>query len=242
MPDLPVSFASRQLEEAYLSVVDLEGKILAALEDLGPVAGRDVILLDPGRGFWDRELALVGARITRVEFPAPPDEAAAPPDEAAALDILAELPAGCADTVIAMWSELARPQSQFIAAAERLLRPRGRLLIVHDYGRDDVWSLWPDRRDRVVDWSYRRGPFLGDDFRVRVIHCRWTFESLEQARELLTEGFGDPGAALADEMKRPRLEYQVAVYHRWAPAAPPAATSQPGTATSQPGTATSQPA
>jgi len=219
MPDLPVSFASPQLEEAYLSVVDLEGKILAALEDLGPVAGRDVILLDAGRGFWDHELARIGAHVTRVAFPAPVDEAAA-------LAIMAELPAACADTVIALWSELARPHAPFLVAAERLLRPRGRLLIVHDYGRDDVWSLSPDRRDRVVDWSYRRGPFLGDDFRVRVIHCRWTFESADQARELLTAGFGELGAALADGMKRPRLEYQVAVYHRWAPAAPRQGTAE----------------
>jgi hypothetical protein len=87
-------------------------------------------------------------------------------------------------------------------------------MLVHDYGRDDVWSLWPARRDRLVLWSQRRGPFLGAGFRVRVIHCWWTFESIEQARELLAAGFGDAGVELAGRMKRPRLEYQVAIYHR----------------------------
>ena len=63
-------------------------------------------------------------------------------------------------------------------------------------------------------WSQRRGPFLAAGFRVRVIHCWWTFESVEQAQELLRAGFGEAGAALSTLMKRPRLEYQVAIYHR----------------------------
>jgi len=39
----------------------------------------------------------------------------------------------------------------------------------------------------------------------------------EAARELLEAGFGALGVELADRMKRPRLEYQVAIYHRSAP-------------------------
>jgi hypothetical protein len=212
MPDLTAAFESPQVEAAFLEIVDREGKILAALEDLGPVCDRDVVLLDSGRGFRERELVGLGARVTPVPF-------ASAADETAALATVAAMPEGCADAVVVPWSELALPGSAFIGAAERLLRARGKLLLIHDYGRDDVWGLWPERRDRVVEWSYRKGAFLGDDFRVRVIHCRWTFESMEQARELLTAGFGDRGAALAGEMKRLRLEYQVAVYHRWAPAA-----------------------
>ena len=82
-----------------------------------------------------------------------------------------------------------------------------------------VWSLWPDLRARQVEWSQRRGPFLGAGYRVRVIHCWWTFESTDQARELLGAAFGEPGVQLAGQMKRPRLEYQVAIYHRSAPGA-----------------------
>jgi hypothetical protein len=212
MPDLTAAFESPELEAAFLEVVDREGKILAALEELGPVCDRDVVVLDSGCGHRARELAGLGARVTAV----PCDGST---DEAAALASLAELPEGCADTVVAMWSELALPGSAFLGAADRLLRARGKLLLVHDYGRDDVWGLWPERRDRVVEWSYRKGAFLGDDFRVRVIHCRWTFESMEHAAELLGAGFGERGATLAGEIRRPKLEYQVAVYHRWAPAA-----------------------
>ena len=42
-------------------------------------------------------------------------------------------------------------------------------------------------------------------------------EIVEVARELLEAGFGALGVELADRMKRPRLEYQVAIYHRSAP-------------------------
>jgi hypothetical protein len=134
---------------------------------------------------------------------------------------LSELPGAGADAVVAFWSDLATPGSQFIADAMRLLRPGGRLLIVHDYGRDDVWRLAPDDCVERLAWSQRNGPFLGDGFRIRVIHCWWTFDSVEQARELLSEAFGEAGVELADRMKRPRLEYNVAVYHRSAPVKEP---------------------
>src|ERR1035437_8831886 len=211
MPDLSAALPTTDLEDLLLGVVDVEGKLTAALENLGPVAGRDVVLLDAGRGFRARQLAEIGSRVTAVTF-------LDARDEPAVLDRIAELPAADADVVLPPGSELAAPGSAFIAHAERLLRPCGRLLLVHDYGRDDVWNLWPDLRARQVEWSQRRGPFLGDGFRVRVIHCWWTFESAEQARAVLEAGFGELGVELANQMKRTRLEYQVAIYHRSAPA------------------------
>ena len=211
MPDLSAALPTTELEEAFLRVVDVEGKLTAALEDLGPVVDRDVLLLDAGRGFLERQLTERGARVKPVVFADDGDHAAE--------SSLGDLPPGEADVVVIPWSELATPGSTLIGAAERRLRPGGRLLLVHDYGRDDVWSLFPARRDRLVLWSQRHGPFLGFGFRVRVIHCWWTFESADQARELLAAGFGELGVELAERMKRPLLEYQVAIYHRSVPAA-----------------------
>ena len=206
MPDLPIAIAEPQVEEAFLRVVDPEGKIPAALEALGPVAGRDVIVLDSGYGFRARQLEEIGARVTAFRWPLADAEAGQ----------LAEW-VGRADAVVIPWSEMAGPRSRFIADANALLRPGGRLLIIHDYGRDDVWGLRPGFREQAVAWSHRRGPFLMDGFRIRVVHCWWTFESAEQARELLGAIFGAAGEEFAASMKRLRLEYSVAVYHRSAP-------------------------
>ncbi len=207
MPDLSVALPA-ELEVKLLRVIDAEGKLIAALEALGPVAGREVVVLDSGRGYRARQLAEIGASVTAVQFPVTDD----------VLSDLVLRPSGGPDVVVAFWSELATPGSRFVSDALRLLRPGGRLLLVHDYGRDDVWGLRPETRERQVAWSHRHGPFLGAGFRVRVIHCWLSFESLEQARELLEAAFGERGIELAASMKNTRLQYNVAVYHRSAPA------------------------
>jgi hypothetical protein len=206
MPDLSIALPSTELEEAFLHVVDAEGKVPAALEALGPVIGRDVVVLDAGHGFRVRQLEEIGARVAAFQFPLSDDAAG-------------ELAGwvGRADAVVVPWSEMATPGSQFLAEAGALLRPGGRLLVIHDYGRDDVWGLLPAVHERQVAWSQRKGPFLGEGFRIRVIHCWWTFESVEQARDLLGAVFGDAGVEAAEKMKRLRLEYSIAVYHRSAP-------------------------
>ena len=55
---------------------------------------------------------------------------------------------------------------------------------------------------------------LGTGFRVRVVHCFWTFDDLEELRSFLVDGFGAAGEALAATVHRPRLSYNIAVYHR----------------------------
>ena len=60
----------------------------------------------------------------------------------------------------------------------------------------------------------RNGPFLKGGFRLRVLHCFWTFESAEATATFLEAGFGAAGLAVAATLKRPRLSYNVAIYHR----------------------------
>ena len=210
MPDLSIPLPSPKLEEDLLRVVDPDGKLPAALEALGPVADRDVVVLDCGNGFRARQLSEIGARVASFAFPL---------SEAAMAELAGWV--GRADAVVVPWSEMATPGSRFLAEANALLRPCGRLLVIHDYGRDDVWSLRPENQERAVAWSHRYGPFLGAGFRIRVIHCWWTFESVEHARELLGTVFGSVGEETAEKMKRPRLEYSIAIYHRSAPAVTP---------------------
>jgi hypothetical protein len=103
-----------------------------------------------------------------------------------------------------------------LADAGRVIRPGGRLLVVHDYARDDASKLLlpPEARADRVAWSRGDGWFIEHGFKLRVIHCWWTWQSIEQAREDLTAVFGVDGTAMANGLRRPRLEHKVAVYHR----------------------------
>lgn len=100
-----------------------------------------------------------------------------------------------------------------MAQAERILRPGGRLLVVHDYGRDDL-ALIRGEQPEYGPWSRRNGPFLGRGFRIRVVHCFWTFDSIDEASGFLDEAFGEAGRPVAEALRRPRLSYNIAVYHR----------------------------
>lgn len=223
MADLPFELASRlltaDLRRAFLRVVDPAGKIAAAVDALAPVAGRDVVVLDLDSGYRVRQLVERGASVTAL---VPPGEVPPVLDALSGVPIsivtgtpdATDLPDASADVVVSFWSGFLGPDERQIAEAERLLRPGGRLAIVHDYGRDDVCDMWRPAFLRQVEWSRRNGPFLSLGFRIRVVHSIWDFESMEEARQLLGEAFGETGLELAERMKRPRLEYNVAVYHR----------------------------
>ena len=199
MADLPYTLDAT-LAGQLAHALDIEGKIPRALAALGPVADRDVVLLDgeADGGLRAEQLRTLGARLRVV--PRGDDGHWDAPD-------------ADADVIVGLWSALPGADPVDVAAAERLARPGGRLLIVHDYGRDDVARLFPDRPEPEA-WSRRDGPFLGHGWRVRVIHCFWTFESMEATEGFLDAAFGAEGRAVAATLRRPRLSYNLAVYHR----------------------------
>ena len=197
MADLPIDLGPG-LAEQLTRILDVEAKIPRTLEALGPVGGRDVLLLDGDDGIRARQLAELGGRVTFVRTNGP-----------AGFDA----PDASSDVVISMWSSFREGLAHDVAEARRVLRADGRLLVVHDYGRDDVSRLRGDLPEYGA-WSRRDGPFLDGGFKVRVVHCFWTFESTEAATTFLSEAFGAVGREVAASMKRPRLSYNVAVYHR----------------------------
>lgn len=184
-----------------MRAVDPEARLPAALGALGPVAGRDVAVLDATDGPGPRRLLAMGAWV-RV----------------AAGGALGKLPDASADVLVAWrcgFSPVTDTWRDDLAQAGRVLRREGRLLIVKDYGRDEVTPLLGDaeRARQLVSFSHPKGPFLTAGFRVRVLHCWWRWETLEDATEALGRSFGDEGLAVAQGMRRPRLAHKVAVYH-----------------------------
>jgi hypothetical protein len=196
--DLPLALREG-LDERLARILDVEGKIPRVLEALGPVGGRDVLLVGRADGLRARQLAGLGARLVVA------------PESPGARDLRGT--DGSVDVVVGLWSSFRGVSPAEIAEAERVTRPGGRLLVVHDYGRDDVSRLRGDLPE-YGSWSHRSGPFLTNGFRLRVVHCFWTFDSTDDAREFLGAAFGDAGVAMAASMTRPRLSYNVAVYHR----------------------------
>jgi len=195
--DLPIDLGNG-LTERLARILDVEAKIPRAFEALGPVGGRDVLMLDGADGIRARQLTELGARV-----------AFAAANGSAGIDA----PDASADVVMSLWNVFRDDLGSGVREARRILRPNGRLLVLHDYGRDDVSRLRGDLPEYGL-LSRRDGPFLRNGFKVRVLHCFWTFDSIEDAGEFLATAFGAAGTQLAAEMKRPRLTYNVAIYHR----------------------------
>lgn len=203
MADLPFTFSNASIASKLALVVDRDAKIPRALVELGDVVDHDVVVLRADGDIRASQLRAAGARVT------------------SSADDGHELRPACADVVVRCWGEsgaVAIPEAAGMAGAERLLRPGGRLLIVADYGRDDVARLRPEGETPEVYRALRArdAAFAERGFKLRVIHGWWTFDSLEDAAAFLAEAFGRRGAELATAMRRPRLSHKVVVYHRGA--------------------------
>jgi hypothetical protein len=197
--DLPFEPADAGSTQRLLRAVDAEGKIPRALEAHGPFAGRDVVLFGASRE-RARWLTEVGARLTVVADPAAERDCASD---------------ASADIVVAFWAAFdGQDRAEQLAHAERLLRPEGQLIVVLDYGRDDLDVVrGPERTASLVAWSRRDGWFLSRGFRIRVIHTFWRFETIEEGGELLRAAYGPAAEPAISRLRRPRLAHNVAIYH-----------------------------
>ncbi len=198
MSELPIDL-DQPLAGQLARVLDVEGKIPRALDALGQLAGHDVLAVDAG-DLRAAQLEALGARVRLL----------------GAVGELRVLPAESVHAVVGFWSSFRGVDPGDLAAVDRVLRPDGRLLVVHDYGRDDVSGLRGEQPE-YASWGRRDGPFLRHGFRIRVLHCWWTFPSIDEASTFLGHAFGEAGRDVGARLKRPRLSYNVAVYHRSRP-------------------------
>jgi hypothetical protein len=198
--DLPFPLEA-PLAQRLRAAVDLEGKIPRALESLGPLHGRRVGFVDVPDGPLLETLRTPAAEAVSIPVNGP---------------IRVDRPDGSLDAVVSLWSAFRGVTPEELTEVDRVLADDGRLLVVHDYGRDDVCELADREAPQYGAWSRREGPFLRDGaFKIRVLHCFWTFPSIEEAQSFLADAFGERGTAVGARLRRPRLAWNVAIYHRW---------------------------
>ena len=85
---------------------------------------------------------------------------------------------------------------------ERVSKVGGKIIIVDNYGHDEFCSFTPNNiSSSIEDWVKR-----GYDYQV--IETAFIFDSLEEARKLLTFYFGESG----EKVNKTKIEYKVVAY------------------------------
>ena len=195
--DLPIDLGGT-LNERLARCLDTEGKIPRALEALGPVSDRDVLLVGTPGGLRERQLADLGARVL------------ATPD---ADEPLAGQGNGSVDVVIGMWTSFRGADPSQVREAQRV---SGRAAafssstITVATTSPGSAGTFPNTARGVIERGRSSATaFTSGSSTASGRSSRSTTPPTSWARRLATAGH-----EVARSMTRPRLSYNVAVYHR----------------------------
>ena len=209
------------LFELMAQAIDPEERIPAAMLAAAPLEGR--VLLDVGAGVGDR--TVVYARLAGHVYALEPDPRALPilrgrikssgatnvtvvPGSAASIP----LEDGTVDVVYATWAYFFGPGSEpGLREVERVIRPGGDIVIVQNYGRDELSSFWPPHEAECERWPPW---FEAQGFACQIIDTVWRFRSTDEALAVLEFLWGEKARNLVLEEDKAEFGYKVAVYHR----------------------------
>ncbi|HEY4552665.1 MAG TPA: class I SAM-dependent methyltransferase [Bacillaceae bacterium] len=192
-----------ELFEIERRCMDREGKVIEYLQDCLPDG--TVLDIGAGNGFTAEKLTTVH----RLVIPMEPDEKM--------IDLDKKLPwsKGTAQTIpfhddtfdaaYATWAFFFDGVEDFdkgLKEAQRVVKNGGSLIFIDNYGNDEFCALSPSNiSSRVESWT-KRG------FQHHIIETAFIFDSIEEARKLLTFYFGDA----AKEVDKRIIEYKVVAY------------------------------
>jgi SAM-dependent methyltransferase len=217
----------KELFNLMNQALDPEHAITAAMYRRAPIEDR--VLLDVGAGTGDRTIpyAELAAHVFALE-PAP-----------AALPVLRDriassgapnvtvVPAGaetiplednCADVMYSTWSYFFGPGSEpGLLEVERVVRPGGELVIVQNYGHDELSRFWASTESECESWPPW---FAKKGFDCEVVDTLWRFRTQDEALAVLEFLWGESARRYVLEHDRVQFGYRVAIYHRRIPEHP----------------------
>lgn len=204
---------------------DPERRVLDALERIVPLSGRRIADVGTGIGHYPMLLARRTGRTYGIE--ASQELLGAARQRASAahqpnIRIVEGTPErlplrdGAVDIVL---SGLIEPEDRSLPAIDealRVLRPRGRLVVMGYYGRDDLSSLLePEVVAHAREATQRRtGWWTRHGFKIKVVHSRLDIGDPTAAMELLPRLYGDRGRAFLMAPHPSSLRIRLGLYHR----------------------------
>ena len=206
--------------------IDPEGHIPAAMQAVAPIKGR--VLLDVGAGAGDRTIqyAQQAAHVYALE----PDPKATPIlracIESSGASNVTVVPAGAdeipleddsLDLAYATWAYFFGPGSEpGMREVQRIVRPGGHVVVVQNYGHDELSRFWASFEDECQAWP----PWFADQgFACQVVDTVWRFTSATEALAVLEFLWGERARAYVLDTDKAEFGYKVAVYHLCVPRA-----------------------
>ena len=207
--------------------VDPEGRIPASMQAVAPIEGR--VLLDVGAGVGDR--TIVYARLSAHVYALELDPKALPilrgRIKSSGAANVTVLPAGAeaiplendsVDVAYATWSYFFGPGAEpGLTEVERVVRPGGDIVVVQNYGHDELARFWTPSEGECETWPLW---FKEHGFTCEVVDTVWRFPGPEEALAVLAFLWGESARAYVLESDRVEFGYKVAVYHRRVPESP----------------------
>jgi ubiquinone/menaquinone biosynthesis C-methylase UbiE len=210
-----------ELFQLMAQAIDPEQRVPTAMQALAPIEGRQ--MLDVGAGIGDR--TIVYAQLAAHVYALEPAPSALPllrgrvkSSGASNITILpagAEaipLPEDSVDVAYATWAYFFGPGSEpGLREVERVVRPGGDLLVVQNYGHDELSRFWAPRESECENWPPW---FAAHGFACQVVETVWSFRSQDETLAVLGFLWGEEARAHVLANDRVEFGYKVALYHR----------------------------
>lgn len=183
--------------------MDREGKVIEHLDSILPSG----IILDVGAGNGYTAEKLMHEN--RLIIPMEPDEKMIDHSKHLAWSngVAQSIPfhSNTFDAIYSTWAFFFDGISDIdegLNEVERVVKDQGQIVIVDNYGSDEFCSFSPhDISSSVSKWVER-------GFEYEIIDTAFVFDTIEEAKKLLTFYFGEQG----NQVNKTKLEYKVVVY------------------------------